>query len=207
MIYPILLVIAAIVLAMFLWSWLSTELRNGAAWLRDRVRLARGGKTQQRLLDETRRAFEARGLEADCILVSSQVAPVYDNLRRQYIGRRPVVPLPVAVALALGTDVDAGYLFLRAVTAGVGEVGRDASEFFPFADVSRIEQVAQDLPEGIAPTAPRALEIVTGDSECPRRYRLALEDEWGVRGSDLVERVRAMIEDRRKPDPAPLIVR
>jgi len=203
MIYPILLIIALILLGIFLWTWLSREIRAAGAWLRDRILIARGGTTQQHLLEETQRACRERGLAPDCILVSGQVTEVYDHLRRRVIGQRADGTLPSAVALALGADVDAGSLFVRAVEAPADDIGRDTSAFIPFADISGIEQVEQDLPAGLAPKAESAIEIVTAQ----QRYRLSLEERWGVSARDLVERIRAMIEDGRKPDAAPLIVR
>lgn len=205
MIYTLLLIGAAIAFAVLAWHWLRAELRHAAGWLGERLLLARGGETPERLLEDTRRAFARRGLTPHLILVSSQVATYYSVLRRRHVGRRAEASLPVAVTLALGADVDAGMLFLRSVVAAQDEAGRETREFLAFDAIERIGHAPHGLPADVTPVADTALEIVAGDGR--PRYHMALEPEWAVAPGEIVERVRDMVERRHRPEAAPVIVR
>lgn len=205
MIYTLLLIGAAIAIAVLAWHWLRAELRHAAGWLGEKLLLARGGETPERLLADTRRAFDRRGLTPHFILVSSQVATFYGPLRRRHVGRRAQEPLPVAVTFVLGADVDAGMLYLRSVVAQQGGSGRETREIIAFDDIERIEHAPHGLPADIAPAADTALEIIAGGAR--PRYHMALEPQWAVAPAEVVDRVRAMIEQRRRPEAAPVILR
>lgn len=205
MIYTLLLIGATIAIAVLTWHWLRAELRHTAGWLGERLLLARGGETPERLLADTRRAFERRGLTPHLILVSSQVATFYGPLRRRYAGRRVEAPLAVAVTFALGADADAGMLYLRSIVAGRDEVGHETHDLLAFDEIERIEHAPHGLPADIAPVADTALEIVAGGAR--PRYHMALEPEWAVAPAEVVDRVRAVLEQRRRPEAAPVIVR
>lgn len=205
MIYTLLLIAAAIAISVLLWHWLRAELRHAAGWLRERLLLARGGETPERLLADACGAFGRRGLTPHFILVSSQAAAFYAPLRRRYVGRPVSAPLPVAVTFVLGIDVDAGMLYLRSIIAERDADGREAREFLAFDDIERIDHAPHGLAIDIAPAADTALEIVVAGGR--PRYHMALEAEWGVAPADVVDRVRAMVEQRRRPEPAPVIVR
>lgn len=205
MIYTLLLIGAAIAIAVLTWRWLRNELRHAAAWLSEKLLLMRGGETPERLLEDARGVFDERGLTPHFILVSSQVAAFYGPLRRRHVGPRSEAPLPVAVTLALGADVDAGVLYLRSVIAGRDGVGRETRELLGFDEIERIEHTPHGLPADITPVADTALEILAGGGR--PRYHMALEPEWAVAPGDVVDRVRALVEQRHRPEAAPVIVR
>lgn len=205
MIYTLLLIGATIAIAVLAWHWLRAELRHAAAWLGEKLLLMRGGETPERLIEDARGAFNRHGLTPHLILVSSQVATFYGQLRRRHVGRRAETPLPVAVTFVLGADADAGVLFLRAVVAGHDEAGRETRELIGFDEIERIDHAPHALPADIAPVADTALEIIAGGGR--PRYHMALEPEWAVAPGDVVERVRALVEQRRRPEAAPVIVR
>lgn len=205
MIYTLLLIGAAIAIAVLAWHWLRAELHHAAAWLRERLLIARGGETPGRLLEAARRTFEGRGLSPDLLAVSSQVARYYRPLRRRHVGAPAASPLPVAVTFALGADVDAGMLYLRSVVPGHSGHGHETHELLAFDDIERIEQVPHGLPADITAAADTALEVVARDGR--PRYHLALEPEWAVAPAEVVERVRAMVRQRHRPEAAPVILR
>lgn len=205
MIYTLLLIAAVIAISVLLWHWLRAELHHAAGWLRERLLLAHGGETPDRLLTGARGAFDRRGLTPHFILVSSQVPAFYAPLRRRYVGRPVETPLPVALTFVLGVDVDAGMLYLRSVVAERDTSGHEAHEFLAFDDIERIDHAPHGLPVDIAPAADTALEIVVAGQRL--RYHMALEPEWAVAPADVVDRVRVMVEQRRRPEAAPVIVR
>ena len=204
MLYAILFLIALAVALYVTSRWLNAELRHAGGWLSEKLLLARGGQTPERMIADTRDAFAARELEPHCMLVSRQVARSYEHLRRAVIGRRVSNPLPAAVVFVLAVDVDRQFLYLRAVSATADDVGRDQRWFIPFRDIHSIEPVESRLPGGVSPGADTVLEIRT--AEHPPCH-LALEREWGVSPAEMHERIRAMIRDGWKPDGAPVVVR
>lgn len=204
MIYTLLLIGATIAIAVLTWHWLRAELRHAAGWLGEKLLLMRGGETPERLLADARRVFDRHGLTPHFILASSQVATFYGPLRRRHVGRRTDTPPSVAVTFLLGADVDAGVLYLRSVVAGHDGIGRETRELLAFDEIERIEHAPHGLPADTAPVADTALEIIAGGRP---RYHMALEPEWAVAPGDVVDRVRALIEQRRRPEAAPVIVR
>lgn len=206
MIYLFLFLTAVAILLYVTSRWLRAELHELGAWLRERWVVMRGGQSTERLVADTRGVFEREGLNAHFLVVSRQVLSCYERLQRDYLGTPVTQPLPAAVVLALGLDLDAERLYLRAVIGERDEPGRDVGRFLDFDDIRSLEAVAARLPAGPAPAAERALEIRTHDSHDPP-FHLALESDWGIAGDEIVERIRAMIEDRWRPEGIPVVVR
>lgn len=206
MFYLILFLIATAILLYMTSRWLRAELRELGAWLHEKRVVMRGGLSTERLIADTRAAFGREELSVHFLVVSRQVLPCYERLRREYLGLPAGEPLPAAVVLALGLDLDAGRLYLRTVITERDAPGRDVGRFLDFGDIRSLEPVAARLPAGPAPVAERALEIRTHDPRDPP-FHLALEPGWGVAGEEIVERIRAMIEGRWRPEGIPVVVR
>ena len=206
MIYLLLFLAAAALLAYVTSRWLRAELREVRAWLAEKWVVGRGGLSQNALIESTRRAFEAEGLTPHFLLASRQAWPCYERLRREHLRATPTEPLPAAVVLALAADVDAKRLYLRAVVPASARPARDVGEFLDFGAIRSLEQIEARLPAGPAPAAQQALEIATSDEEQPP-FHLALEPEWGPSPRELAERIRALVEGRWRPDSPPAIVR
>lgn len=206
MIYLLLFLFGASILLYVTSRWLSAEARGFGRWAREHWILARGGQSPERLIQTTRRAFTAEGLEPDFIVVAHQALPCYERLRRDYLGQVPEQPLPAGVVLALAADVDAGQVFVRAVVAQPGIPGREEAAFLRFDQVRSAELIPARLPEGVAPAADQALELVTTDANLPPLH-LALEPEWGVDPKEIADRIRALLAGRWRPDAPPAIVR
>lgn len=206
MIYLILFLTAAAILLYITSRWLRAELHELGAWLHERWVVMRGGQSTERLVADTRAVFEREGLNAHFLVVSHQVLPCYERLRRDYLETSVTEPLPAAVVLALGLDLDTRRLYLRAVISEQDTAARDIGRFLAFDDIRSLEAVTARLPAGPAPDAERALEIRTHDPRDPP-FHLALESDWGVSGDEIVERIRAMVEDRWRPEGIPVVVR
>lgn len=206
MFYLILFLIAAAILLYITSRWLRAELRELGAWLHEKWVVMRGGQSTERLIADTRAVFEREGLSAHFLVVSRQALPCYERLRREHLETADSEALPAAVVLALGMDLDARRLYLRAVITEREAAGRDVGRFLDFGDIHSLEPVTTLLPAGPAPAAERALEIRTRDPKDPP-FHLALESDWGVAGEEIVERIRAMIEGRWRPEGIPVVVR
>ena len=206
MIYLLLFLAAAAILAYVTSRWLRAELREARAWLAEKWVLRRGGLSQNALIEATRRAFAAEGLELHFLVASRQTWPCYERLRREHMGKTPAEPLPAAVVLALAADVDAGKLYLRAVAPDPRGPARDVTELVGFDEIRSLERIAARNPPGPAPAAAEALEIrLAGEDRPP--FDLALEPEWGPSPAELAERIRALVAGRWRPDSPPAIVR
>ncbi len=206
MIYLLLFLAAAAILAYVTSRWLRAELREVRAWLAEKWVLRRGGLSQNALLEATRRAFAAEGLSPHLLVASRQTWPCYERLRHGHMDRTPAEPLPAAVVLALAADVDAKKLYLRAVAPEPGRPARDVAEFVDFDEIRSLERIAARNPQGPAPAAAEALEIRLADGDRPA-FDLALEPEWGPSPAELAERIRALVEGRWRPESPPAIVR
>lgn len=206
MIYLLLFLAAAAILAYVTSRWLRAELHEARGWLAEKWVVSRGGLSQNALIAVTRRAFVAEGLELHFLVASRQTWPCYQRLRRDYMREQPAEPLPAAVVLALAADVDARKLYLRAVAPEPDGPARDVAELLDFDAIGALERVDARLPAGPAPAAEQALEIRLTDEDRPP-FHLALEPEWGPSPAELAERIRALIEGRWRPDAPPAIVR
>lgn len=206
MFYLILFLIAAAVLLYITSRWLRAELRELGAWLYEQWIVMRGGRSTEQLIADTRAVFEREGLNAQFLVVSRQALPCYERLRREYLEAPVAAPLPAAVVLALGLDLDACRLYLHAVITETDAPGREVGRFLDFDAVRSLEPIPARLPAGPAPVAERALEIRTIDPRDPP-FHLALEPEWGVAGDELAERLEAMINGNWRPESLPVVVR
>lgn len=206
MIYLILFLAATAILLYVTSRWLRAELRELGAWLHEQWVVLRGGRSTERLVADTHAVFEREGLNAQFLVVSRQALSCYERLRREYLETPVAVPLPAAVVLALGLDLDARRLYLHAVITEADAPGREVGRFLDFDAVHSLEPIPARLPAGPAPTAERALEIRTAEPRDPP-FHLALEPEWGVAGNELVGRLDAMINGHWRPDSLPVVVR
>lgn len=206
MIYLLLFLAATAILLYITSRWLRAELRELGAWLHEKWTVLRGGQSTERLVADTRTVFEREGLNAQFLVISRQVMSCYKRLQRDHLDTPAAEPLPAAVVLALAADLDARRLYLRAVISEHDAPGRDVGRFLDFDDVLSLEPVPARLPAGPAPAAERALEIRTRNPQDPP-FHLALEPDWGIEGNELVERIRAMLEGRWRPEGIPVVVR
>lgn len=206
MMYIIVLVTLALLVVYLTSRWLSAEAREAFAGGREAVRIRRGGRTPAMLIEETRAAFEAEGLEPDLIIVSQNALNLYDHLRREVIGRRDRPDLPAATVIALGADTDAGRLYLRAVDTPPGTPGRETATFYDCTAVDGIEPVANDAPENLTGPGTEAIALTLRGAD-PAEYRLAVEPAWHLDANDLTRRLREIVQQGQRPASAPVIVR
>ncbi|WP_070988163.1 hypothetical protein [Halofilum ochraceum] len=206
MMYIIVLVTLALLVVYLISRWLSAEAREAFAGGLQALRVRRGGRTPAMLIEETRAAFRAEGLEPDLIIVSHDALDLYDHLRREVIGRADRPDLPAATILALATDTRAGHLYLRAVDTPPGAPGRETATFHECAAVERIEPVANDAPAHLTGPGTEAIAL-TIQAGVLADYRLAVEPAWHLDPNDLTRRLRQIIQQGQRPDSAPVIVR
>lgn len=205
MIY-LLLFLAATAIFMYVTSrWLRGELRELRAWLGEKRVLRRGGDSQSNAIASAQRAFENEGLQLDFMIVSRQILPCYEQLRRHHLERTPLQPLPVAIVLALAADTDARRLYLRNIVPRGNEPARDATEFLEFDQVKSIETVTRIAPTPLAPATDQALELKLRDDDQPRH--LHLETDWSISPAELARRIRDLLAGDWRPDAPPTIVR
>jgi len=206
MLYVIFVVLLVLLVGYILGRWLLREFREFSGTLAERIKIARGGKTPQRVLEEVRQDLAQRGLKADLVVVSRRIGPVYDALRRRIVGRRVQQSMPAALVFALAADVEHGMLYLRSVYGTVDESGREGRDCVAFDAVARIERVPARFDADIAPPAEEALEIVTTDTDQPP-FHLPLEKAWGVSPRDLSDRIRRIVCHGERPAGGSVIVR
>lgn len=206
MIYLLLFLVAAAILLYVTSRWLRAELRELRAWLGEKWTVRRGGESQASIIAAARHAFDAQGLEPHFMIVSRQVLHSYRQLRRHHIEQTPRQPLPAAAVLALAVDADARQLYLRAVIPDSGGPARDVAEFLHFDEIESVQAVPHRTPDGPAPTAERALEIVTTDPNRPA-FHFALEPDWSVSADEITHRIRALLAGDWRPDAPPTVVR
>ena len=206
MMYIILLLILGFLVLYFTSRWISAEAREAIAGARTALRIRRGGRTAALLVDETRAAFQAQALEPDLIIVSHNALDLYDRLRARVIDRADRPDLPNATVLALGADIDAGRLYLRAIDTPAGQAGRETASFHSFDTVTAIETTAHEGPEGLVPPGQEAVALILSTAD-PSEYRLAAEPAWHLSANDLARRLRSIIQDRSRPAGAPVILR
>lgn len=206
MMYIIVLVTLALLVVYLTSRWLSAEARDAFASAREAVRVRRGGRTPAMLIDETRAAFQAEGLDPDLIIVSHDALDLYDHLRREIIDQPGRPDLPAATILALATDTQAGRLYLRAIDTPPGAPGRETAAFHDCAAVERIEPVTNDAPANLTGPGTEAIALTFPAAE-PVEYRLAVEPAWHLNASDLIRRLQQIIQHGQRPDGAPVIVR
>lgn len=205
MMYIIVLVTLALLVVYVTSRWLSAEAREAFAGARDAMRVRRGGRTPAMLIEETRAAFHREDLEPDLIVVSDNTLNLYDRLRREVIGRSDRLDLPAATILALGADTRAGRVYLRAVDTPPGLPGRESATFHDCAAVERIEPTTNDAPAHLSGPGTEAIALTLRAE--PAEYRLAVEPAWHLSADDLTRRLRQIVQQRRRPDSAPVIVR
>jgi len=205
MIYLLLFIAATLILLYVTSRWLRGELRELRAWLGEKWAVHRGGESQSNTIAKTRQAFDAEGLQLDFMIVSRQLLPCYEHLRRRHIERTPGEPLPVAVVLALAADTNARRLCLRAVVPRAGRPAQDRTEFVDFDVIASVRTVDPATPDGAAPRADQALEFTFTDGRPP--HHLNLEADWSVSPSEIARRVRALLAGEWRPDAPPAIVR
>jgi hypothetical protein len=206
MMYIIVLVTLALLVVYVTSRWLSGEAREAFTGAREAVRVRRGGRTPAMLIEETRAAFQAVGLEPDLIIVSHDALDLYDRLRREVIDRPDRPELPAATVLALATDTRAGRLYIRAVDTPPNTPGRETAKFHDCSAVPRIDTVPNDAPAHLTAPGTEAIAI-TLDAADPGEYRLAVEPAWHLDASDLARRLRRIVQDGEPPDSPPVIVR
>ncbi|MEF8833346.1 MAG: hypothetical protein V5A42_00650 [Halofilum sp. (in: g-proteobacteria)] len=206
MMYIIVLVTLALLVVYLTSLWLSAEAKDAFASAREALRVRRGGRTPDMLIEETRAAFHAKGLAPDLIIVSHNALDLYDQLRREVIGQPDRPDLPTATVLALAADAHAGRLYLRAVDTPSGATGRETASFHYCALVERIETVANDAPKHLTGPGAEAIALVLPGAD-PSDYRLAVEPAWHLNANDLAHRLRHIIQDGQRPVGAPVIVR
>lgn len=205
MIYLLLFIAATLILLYVTSRWLRGELRELRAWLGEKLVVQRGGESQSNVIAGTQRAFEAAGLHLDFMIVSRQVLPCYEQLRRRHIEQTPADPLPVAVVLALAADTNARRLYLRAVVPQAGAPARDRTEFIDFDEIASVQTVDRTTPDGVAPGAEQALELTFADERPP--HHLNLEPDWSISPSEITHRIRGLLAGDWRPDAPPTIVR
>lgn len=205
MIYLLLFIAATLILLYVTSRWLRGELRELRAWLGEKLVVQRGGESQSNVIAGTQRAFEAEGLHLDFMIVSRQVLPCYEQLRRRHIEQTPADPLPVAVVLALAADTNARRLYLRAVVPQAGAPARDRTEFIDFDEIASVQTVDRTTPDGVAAGAEQTLELTFADERPP--HHLNLEPDWGISPSEITHRVRGLLAGDWRPDAPPTIVR
>ncbi len=206
MMYIIVLVTLALLVVYLTSRWLSAEAREAFAGGREAVRVRRGGRTPAMLIEETRTAFQAEGLDPDLIIVSHNALDLYDHLRREVIGRLDRPDLPAATVIALAADARARQLYLRAVDTPPGTPGRETATFHDCSAVDRIEPVTNDAPGNLTGPGAEAIALTLRGSD-PAEYRLAVEPAWHLDANDLAHRLRQIIQKGQCPDSAPVIVR
>lgn len=206
MMYAIVALILVFLVSYVLVRWLRLVLSEGGQAAREALLVARGGKTPKTLIAAARQAMQERGCTVDFVVASTQADRVTDNLNRA--GDRHADPgLPVGLLFAVALDVERAMLYLRGVDLSGGDgVARDFERVHAFSAVVGIDQVENPFPASLVPEVDTALRIVVVDEEEERTACLPLEPAWRIRGSDLVRRVRAMVEDRQRPEVTPVIV-
>lgn len=206
MMYVVVILIGALLIAYFGGRWLLRELRELGAILHRALTLATGGQTADNLVHETQAACRERGLDTpDLIAVPSSAGALHDTLRKQVLARVPQPGLPAAVGLALAIDVGSGMVYLRFVTAADGEVGTERNDFVAFGDITGIRSVPSEQNPWLGHHAQAALEL-QGANGIPR-YQLPIDPAWGLEPEAFVEHIRAMVHDHRRPAGGSVILR
>ncbi len=208
MLYAIIFIVAAIVVVYVATLWLLKESREAKGALGERIKRLTGGVTPRSLLEDTQAVIRNHcGGEPDLVVVSHDVTPVYDHLRRTLL-REPVErALPAGVVLALAADVDASTLYLRAIEAPKpGRMGADRRIFASFSDIAAIDPVTAAFPSGVAPPGNRAVSIRLTNRPL-EQYHMVAEAAWGVSAHELAQQLRRMVFDRQRPPTTPVVVR
>lgn len=206
MMYVVVILIGALLIAYFGGRWLLRELRELGAILRRALTLATGGQTTDNLIHETQAACRDHGLGTpDLVAVPSSAGMLYDTLRKQVLARVPQPGLPAAVGLALAIDVDSGTLYLHSVTAPDGEAGTERNDFVAFGDITGIRSVSSEQNPWLGHHAQAALEL-QGANGIPR-FQLPIDPAWGLDPEDFVEHIRAMVHGHRRPAGGSVILR
>lgn len=207
MMYAILVLLLLFLAGYVLARWLRLVLSEGGQAAREAFRVARGDKTAKILIADARRRMEQDGCSVDFVVASTQAGRFTDNLNRDK--DRDVAPgLPVGLLFVIALDVERATLYMRGVDfAGDDGIAREFERSHAFSAVIGIDQVENPFPASLVPAIDTALRIVVvDDDEEGTAACLPLEPAWRIRGSDLVQRVRAMVEDRQRPEAPPVIV-
>jgi hypothetical protein len=206
MMYIVVILIGALLIAYFGGRWLLRELRELGSILRRLMTLATGGQTADNLVQETQTACRTHGLDVpDLVAVPSHAQGLYDTLRKQVLGRVPQPGLPAAVGFALAVDVDHGTLYLRCIAAPEGEAATERSDFVRFDDIGDIRSVPSEQNPWLGSHARAALEIQRTNGTPD--FQLPIDPAWGLDPDDFVEHVRAMVRDHRRPAGGAVILR
>ena len=206
MMYAILILIILFLLSYVLLRWLRLVFAEGGSAAREALHVATGGKTSQTLIKDARQRMEQSAYDLDFVVASTQAGRITHNLNRDK-DRDADPELPVGLLFAVAVDVDHARLYLRGVDFADDGVTSEFETLHPFSAVVGIDQVETPFPSSLVPGVERALRIVVVDDDQQRTACLPLEPAWHIQASDLVTRLRAMIEDRKRPDVTPVIVR
>lgn len=206
MMYAILILIILFLLGYMLLRWLRLVLAEGHSAAREALHVATGGKTSQTLIRDAHQRLEQSGFELDFAVASTQAGRITQNLNRDK-DRNADPELPVGLLFAVAVDVGHARLYLRGIDFDAAGVASEFENVHAFSAVVGIDQVETPFPSDLVPGVESALRIVVVDDEEERTACLPLEAAWHIRTSDLVTRLRAMIEDRKRPDVTPVIVR
>lgn len=206
MMYAIIVLIILFLLGYVLLRWLRLVFAEGHSAAREALHVATGGKTAQTLVRDARQYMQQAACGFDFVVASTQAGRITHNLN-QYKQRSAHPALPVGLLFAVAVDVDHARLYLRGVDSGPDGVVGEFETLHPFSAVVGIDQVESPFASDLVPGVESALRIVVVDEDQGRTACLALEPAWHIRASDLVARLRSMIEDHKRPDVTPVIVR
>jgi len=204
MMYAILVMILLFLVGYVLARWLRMVFAEGRDAAREALHVARGGKTPRTLIEDARVFFAREDCEVEFVAASTQAGHVTDNLMRKR--EDDAVPdMGIGLLFTLAIDVSGARLYLRGIEFRAGGEIEEFERSHGFSEVVAIDQVENPFPPSLVPEVGTALRIVVDDGR-QHVVCLPLERAWRIRASDLVSRVRGMIEDGQKPEVTPVIV-
>jgi hypothetical protein len=204
MMYAILVLIILFIISYVLARWLRMVFSEGRDAAREALHVARGGKTPRTLIEDARARFAEEDCEVEFVAASNQAGHVTDNLNRKR-DRDAVPDIAVGLLFTLAIDVSGARIYLRGIDFREGGAIEEFERTHAFSEVICIDQVENPFPSSLVPEVTTALRIIVDDGE-QHVACLPLERAWRIRTSDLVNRVRGMIEDGQVPDVTPVIV-